>query len=93
MISREISNKEVLTVYTERESGARRPVPESRRRQPVLDDEMAAELARYGARIEELYGSPQDISGRLRAGLFILQARPITALPEPGPIPDRLERA
>src|SRR5919107_4372752 len=83
VISREISNKEVLTLYTE--SGTEeRPVPESRRRQPVLDDEMAAELARYGARIEELYGSPQDIEWALAGGeLFILQARPITALPEP----------
>src|SRR5919107_89726 len=83
VISREISNKEVLTVYTE--SGTEeRPVPEARRRQPVLDDEMAAELARYGARIEELYGSPQDIEWALAGGeLFILQARPITALPEP----------
>jgi rifampicin phosphotransferase len=83
VISREISNKEVLTVYTE--SGTEeRPVPETRRRQPVLDDEMAAELARYGARIEELYGSPQDIEWALSEGeLFILQARPITALPEP----------
>jgi rifampicin phosphotransferase len=83
VISREISNKEVLTVYTE--SGTEeRPVPEARRRQPVLDDEMAAELARYGARIEELYGSPQDIEWALSEGeLFILQARPITALPEP----------
>ena len=83
VISREISDKEVMTVYTE--SGTEeRPVPEARRRQPVLDDEMAAELARYGARIEELYGSPQDIEWALSEGeLFILQARPITALPEP----------
>ena len=59
-------------------------MPESRRRQPVLDDEMAAKLARYGARSEELYGSPQDIEWALAGGeLFILQARPITALPEP----------
>jgi phosphoenolpyruvate synthase/pyruvate phosphate dikinase len=47
-------------------------------------DEMAAELARYGARIEELYGTPQDIEWALSDGeLFIVQARPITALPEP----------
>src|SRR5215217_2974654 len=45
---------------------------------------MAAELARYGPRIEELYGTPQDIEWALSDGqLFILQARPITALPEP----------
>jgi len=83
VISREISDKAFMTVYTE--SGtAERPVPEARRRKVVLDDEMAAELARYGPRIEELYGTPQDIEWALSDGqLFILQARPITALPEP----------
>src|SRR5215217_7243311 len=83
VISCEISNKEVMTAYTE--SGTEeQPVPEAQRRQPVLDDEMAAELASYGARIEELYGTPQDIEWALSDGeLFILQARPITALPEP----------
>src|SRR5215208_4485080 len=83
VISCEISNKEVMTAYTE--SGTEeQPVPEAQRRQPVLDDEMAVELASYGARIEELYGTPQDIEWALSDGeLFILQARPITALPEP----------
>jgi rifampicin phosphotransferase len=83
IVSREISNKEVMTVYSE--SGTKeRPVPEGRRRQPVLADEMAAELARYGARIEELYGTPQDIEWAMVGGeFFILQARPVTALPEP----------
>jgi pyruvate,water dikinase len=83
VISREISDKEVMTVYTE--SGTEeRPVSEARRRQPVLDDEMAAELARYGAHIEELYGTPQDIEWALAGGeFFIVQSRPITALPEP----------
>jgi phosphoenolpyruvate synthase len=83
VISREISNKEVMTTYTK--SGTEeRPVSEGRRRQPVLDDEMAAELTRYGARIEKLCRTPQDIEWALSDGeLFILQARPITALLEP----------
>jgi phosphohistidine swiveling domain-containing protein len=83
VISREAADKEVMTVYTE--SGTEeRPVPEARRRQPVLDDKTAAQLARYGARIEQLYGTPQDIEWALSVGeLYILQARPITALPEP----------
>src|SRR5215217_4471518 len=83
IISREISNKEVMTTYTK--SGTEeRPVSEGRRRQPVLDDEMAAELTRYGARIEKLCRTPQDIEWALSDGeLFILQARPITALLEP----------
>jgi phosphohistidine swiveling domain-containing protein len=83
VISREISVKEVMTVYTEDGTGER-PVPDARRREPVLDDEAAVALTRYGARIEELYGTPQDIEWALSGGeFFILQARPITALPEP----------
>jgi rifampicin phosphotransferase len=83
VISRETSDKVVMTEYTA--SGTEEhPVPEGRRRQPVLDDEMVAELARYGARIEELYGTPQDIEWAFAGREFtILQSRPITALPEP----------
>src|SRR5215213_5968762 len=60
VLSRETSDKQVMTVYSE--SGTeQRPVPEARRRQPVLDDGAAAELERYGKRIEDHYGTPQDI--------------------------------
>jgi phosphohistidine swiveling domain-containing protein len=83
VLSREISDKEVMTVYTEDGTGER-PVPEARRREPVLDDEAAAELARFGARIEDHYGSAHDIEWALSDGeFFIVQSRPITALPEP----------
>ena len=89
VLSRETADKEVMTVYTDDGTGER-PVPEARRRQPVLDDEGAAELARYSARIEELYGSPQDIEWALADGeFFIVQARPITNLP-PRPLKDAL---
>jgi rifampicin phosphotransferase len=83
VLSRETSDKQVMTVYSE--SGTEeRPVPEARRRQPVLDDGAAAELARYGKRIEVHYGIPQDIEWALAGGeFFIVQSRPITALPEP----------
>jgi rifampicin phosphotransferase len=85
VISRETADKEVMTVYTEDGTGERR-VPEARRRQPVLDDEAAAKLARYGARIEDHYGAPQDVEWALAGGeLFIVQARPITNLP-PGDV-------
>jgi pyruvate,water dikinase len=82
VVSRETADKEVMTVYAG--SGTEeRPVPEARRRRPVLDDETAAKLAGYGARIEGLYGAPQDVEWALAGGeVFVLQARPITALPE-----------
>ncbi len=83
VISRETADKEVMTVYTEDGTGER-PVLEARRREAVLDDEAAAKLARYGTRIEDLYGSPQDIEWALAGGkFFIVQARPITNLPSP----------
>src|SRR5215211_4427351 len=81
VISRETADKDVMTVYTEDGTGEH-PVPEAQRRQPVLSDEPAAELARYGARIEDHYGAPQDLEWALSGGeFFILQARPITNLP------------
>ncbi|HEX4992942.1 MAG TPA: PEP/pyruvate-binding domain-containing protein, partial [Rubrobacteraceae bacterium] len=88
IISRETADKEVMTVYTERGT-EERPVPEERRREPVIDDEGAADLARYGAQIEELYGAPQDVEWALSdEEFFILQARPVTALPEAQPPTD-----
>jgi pyruvate,water dikinase len=59
-------------------------VPEALHRLPVLDDETAAKLSRYGTAIEHTYGTPQDIEWALAGGeFFIVQSRPITALPEP----------
>ncbi len=81
VISRDTEDKVVMTVLTPNGS-EERPVPQERRRRPVLDDETAVELARYGARIEDHYGAPQDIEWALAGGeLSILQARPITNLP------------
>lgn len=49
-----------------------------------LSEERAVELARIGDRIEAHFGVPQDIEWALDpAGFHLLQARPITALPEP----------
>ncbi len=82
VLSRETADKRVMTVRVE--SGtSEQPVPEVRRRAPVLDDGQAAGLARLGVQIERLYGMPMDIEWALAAGKFaILQARPITALPQ-----------
>jgi rifampicin phosphotransferase len=85
IISRETADKELMTIYTEEGTG-QRSVPEARRREAVLDDEAVAVLARYGARIEDHYGVPQDIEWALAGGkFFILQSRPITNLPPSPP--------
>lgn len=89
VLSRRTADKEVMTVYADRGT-LEQPVPAVRRRQPVLDDRAAAELAGCGTRIAEHFGTPQDIEWARAGGeFFILQSRPITALPEPAAdIPD-----
>ena len=83
VLSRRTADKEVMTVYADH--GTReQPVPAGRRREPVLDDGAAAGLAGYGTRIAEHFGAPQDIEWARAGGeFFILQSRPVTALPEP----------
>jgi len=58
--------------------------------EPALPDQALRELAHLGAGIQRLFGRPQDVEWAWAGGeLFILQARPITALPEPAPRPSR----
>lgn len=81
--SQEIADKEMMTVRLPEGTGEE-PVPADKRQQSALDAHQAAELARLGRQIEELYDQPMDIEWAMRdAQVFILQARPITALPEP----------
>jgi pyruvate,water dikinase len=83
VVSRATADKQVMTLYAERGT-QEQPVPEERRRRPVLDDAAAAQLVRLGTRVAEHFGSPQDIEwARADGELFVLQARPVTALPEP----------
>ena len=87
VIHRETAQKLVQTV---RVSGGTEqvPVPQNLRRVPVLSDRQAAQLAALGVQIEALYGVPMDIEWTLADGEFaIVQARPITALPDPEPSP------
>lgn len=83
VVSRRTADKQIMTVYADR--GTREEsVPASRRHRQVLDDAAAAKLAGYGTRIAEHFGSPEDIEWALADGeFFIVQSRPITALPEP----------
>jgi pyruvate,water dikinase len=83
VIERGIADKQAMTVRTS-EGTEEKPVPQTLRRAPVLSDGQAAELAHLGAQIEGHYGIPMDIEWAIVDGVFsILQARPITALPEP----------
>jgi pyruvate,water dikinase len=50
--------------------------------QRVLSDDEAVTLTRLGARVEEHYGSPQDMEWAFQGDdLYLVQSRPITALP------------
>jgi phosphohistidine swiveling domain-containing protein len=81
--AQEIAEKAVMTVRLP-EGTREEPVPAEKRRQAALLQSQAGELSRLGAQIEQLYGVPMDVEWALRdERLFILQARPITALPEP----------
>ncbi|KIA64582.1 PEP/pyruvate-binding domain-containing protein [Nocardia vulneris] len=82
MLRQDISDKDTMTVRTDTGT-AEVPVPAAQRRAPVLDAAKAGELTEIALRIEQLYGQPMDIEWALHgAELFIVQARPITVLPD-----------
>jgi phosphohistidine swiveling domain-containing protein len=81
--SRTTAEKAVMTVATE-QGTEEHAVPAAQRGRQVLGDEAIAALARLGARIQDHFGAPQDVEWARADGEFsIVQARPITALPEP----------
>ncbi|MFJ8011268.1 PEP/pyruvate-binding domain-containing protein [Streptomyces sp. NPDC096339] len=83
VVEERIAEKEVMTVPTA-DGTTERPVPADLRGAPVLTGAQAAELARLGLAIEELYGEPRDVEWAREAGCFrILQARPITTAAAP----------
>jgi pyruvate,water dikinase len=83
VIDRDIARKLVQTVRTNTGT-EEQPVPVGLQNIPVLEDKQASELAELGVRIEKLYSMPMDIEWTLKDGVFsIVQARPITALPDP----------
>jgi rifampicin phosphotransferase len=82
VLSNETADKAVMTIYAEQRT-QEVPVPADQRVGPVLSEAEAAALAAYGTRIENHFGAPQDIEwARADGGFWILQSRPITALPE-----------
>jgi len=82
-VRRKRPKKRSMTVRTET-STSEQPVPERLKKAQVLNNARVKELARLGLAIEELYARPMDIEWTLAGGKFaIVQARPVTALPEP----------
>ncbi|WP_107657883.1 PEP/pyruvate-binding domain-containing protein [Nocardia suismassiliense] len=87
VLREDISDKRSMTVRTA--TGTEDvAVPEQQRNARVLEADRAAELTELAVRIEELYGQPMDIEWAVHDGeLFIVQARPITVLPDDAPKP------
>jgi pyruvate,water dikinase len=82
-----VADKKVMHVRDE-ETGdtVEREVPEDRRRERVLDEEEIDRLVELGERIEDHYGTPQDVEWATDGGeLFALQSRPITTINEEAP--------
>ncbi len=83
VIRREIAEKSVMTIRNAAGT-IEAAVPDPLKRKPVLGNTQARRLAALGVAIERLYAMPMDIEWTLAAGKFaIVQARPITALPDP----------
>jgi phosphohistidine swiveling domain-containing protein len=86
--SQDRADKDVMTLRLG-EGTREEPVPAEKRKQAALQPQQAAELSRLGVQIERLYGRPMDIEWALsEEQLYIVQARPITALLEPKPTLD-----
>ncbi len=81
--SRRIAEKKVMTVRTG--TGSEQvATPAAQVRSATLTDAQVLELAALGEKVEQHFGRPQDIEWTLADGTFqLVQARPITALPEP----------
>ena len=87
IISHEVASKTMMTVRTETGT-EEKPVPVEKQNEAVLDEETAVSLAKLGAQIETHYNMPMDIEWAIADGeISILQARPITSLPDPQPEP------
>ena len=81
-----IGNKAVMTTLIDTGT-VESEVEEIKRRAQVLSAAQVTELITLGRAIESLYGAPQDIEWCLaNKKLYIVQARPITALPS-APLP------
>jgi phosphohistidine swiveling domain-containing protein len=82
VIDYQVAEKQVMTVRVNG-STQEQAVPKSLQKAPALSEDHTRKLTVLGTEIESLYEMPMDIEWALTDGeLSIVQARPITALPE-----------
>ncbi len=92
IVERHLGDKQVI-IRAAAGGGTERIEAGASRARACLSDEQLHTLAALGARVETLYGTPQDIEWAIDASgqVFLLQARPITTLfplPESAPSTD-----
>jgi len=80
IVQKNISKKEKKVISDNKGGTIIVEVEEELKSVPALTDEQVVQLAKYGKRLEEHYGSPQDIEWAVddRGKIFILQVRPET---------------
>jgi rifampicin phosphotransferase len=81
IVERHLGDKQVI-IRAAQGGGTARIEAGASRTHACLSDEQIHTLAALGARVEALYGTPQDIEWAIDASgqVFLLQARPITTL-------------
>ena len=84
LIHKEVAVKEIMFTKDEKTGKTVKvKLPPERAKAQVLSEEEIEELAELGKKVEEHFGSPQDIEWAIEAGrLYLLQSRPITVLYE-----------
>ncbi|MCL7392553.1 MAG: phosphoenolpyruvate synthase [Thaumarchaeota archaeon] len=84
IIEKKVARKTIEVVYSPRGGTEKREVPLSKQNVPCLTDEEIYRLAELAIRIEEHYGTPQDIEWSIDIdvpfpyNVFIVQSRPET---------------
>ena len=82
LISQTISEKKIERTVQQNGLIEEKNIPNERSSVCCLDKKLAVKLAKYGQKIETEFGGPQDIEWAIRRNkIFLLQSRPITALP------------
>ncbi len=78
-------NRKVTAIYLSADGSRSVPVGERDQTRPSLTTEEVRELIRWGRRLEDHFGSPQDVEFALEGDdILLLQSRPITTLVEDG---------
>ncbi len=81
IIEKEV-NKQIIQIISNSDGGTRtETLGDTKSSAQVLDDKQIVRLAQIGKKIEDYYGSPQDIEWCFEGEeLYIVQSRPITSL-------------